>query len=91
MNKMFETEQSFKSFIATLNCLEKEQLPLYLTREDPLEVSVSDIKDFIDRVKAETNLDATVEFYTCDECGRLHMMIIVDEKEVQYGNLHLVQ
>lgn len=92
VNKMFETEKSFQAFIATLNCLDEENFPLCLNREDPMDLSIFDIKDFIERVKEETDLDVTIEFYTCDECGRLHMLIVIDEKEErEYGNLHLVQ
>ena len=91
MNKMFETEKSYQAFIATLNCLDSDDLPLCLNREDPMELSLIDIKDFIDNVKKDTELDATIQFYTCDECGRLHMMVIIDEKDRQFGDLHLVQ
>lgn len=93
MNKMFESESSYKSFIATINCLTEDALPFVLNREDPMELSLFDIKDFIERFKKDTELDVTVQLYMCDECGQLHMTIVIDEKESeeQFGKLHLVQ
>lgn len=90
--KLVGSEDGYKTLVKTMLQLSDEDFPVALSREDPMDLTVSDIKDFIDEFKKDTGLSAAVHLSECDRCDKLHMSIVINkDEEYNYGKLHLVQ
>ena len=86
------SEQGYKDFVNTMLELRDESFPIVLEREEPMDITLPQIKEFIDAFKRDTGLDITVHLSTCDNCNKLHFTIIVDLiEDINYGKLHIVQ
>ena len=92
MNKIVGSDKDYKDFVATVTELDDDDFPILIERKDPMSITVTDIKDFIDQFKNDTGLDVYFRLSTCDDCGQLHMCMVIDIKEeIQYGKLHIIQ
>jgi hypothetical protein len=86
------SEQGYKDFVNVMLELDDESFPIVLEREDPMEITLPEIKEFIDQFKKDTDLDVMINIGTCDNCDKLLFTIIVDLAEkINYGKLHVVQ
>jgi hypothetical protein len=69
-----------------------DDFPVMLEREDPMDLTLPEIQEFINKFKKDSGLDISFHIKTCDDCGQLHLSLIIDLKEqIQYGKLHLLQ
>lgn len=92
MNTIVGNEKDYKDFLSVLRELDDEDFPIMLEREDPMDITMPEIKEFIDMFKKDSGLDISFHIKTCDDCGQLHLTMVVDLKEsIQYGKLHILQ
>lgn len=92
MNNLVGSEKSYQEFVETMMEIDDQAFPILLEREEPMAITMPEIKEFMDRFKTDTDLDISIHLTTCDDCGRLHMTIVIDlPEDIRYGNLHLVQ
>jgi len=92
MSKIVSSEKDYMDLLRMMNSMDDDDFPILLEREDPEEITMVDVKEFIDKFKKDTGLDISFHLNTCDDCGRLHMTMAIDTREeYQYGKLHLLQ
>ena len=92
MDKVMGSKKDYEKLVTTMNNLSEDDFPIFLSRDDPMDVSMADIKEFLKNFQNDTNLDAYIQLNTCSICDKLHMMLAIDVKEEpSYGNLHLLQ
>lgn len=86
------SEEDYKLLVQSVLNTDEGNFPVLLSRDDPMHVTLPEIKEFIDKFKKDTGLDVTIHISTCDGCKELNMTIVIDLNEEQsYGKLHLIQ
>ena len=76
--KLFPSDyDKFKD--AMVEAAGQDDLPVMLElKTDISEFSFSDFQDLLTEFKYDTGLEMTGHFYTCPDCGMLHVMLEVD-------------
>ena len=79
-NPFFTLKKDYDEFTsAMMTAAENGGLPIALQHEEPETITISDIKQFLQRFKRDTGLDLEVRAYTCNNCDKLHCLLIVSE------------
>ena len=92
MNTIVGNEKDYNDLLAVINELDDDDFPIMLERENPMELTLPEIKEFMDKFKEDSGLDISFHIKTCDDCGQMHLTMVIDLKEeIQYGKLHLLQ
>ena len=78
--KLFPTD--YKKFTeAMIGAAEKDDLPVALQLDDIQDFTLKDIQDMFYEFHRDTSLEITGTLFTCDDCGRLHLLLRVDYPE----------
>ena len=82
VNGFFECVEDYNRFMTMVrNAAFENALPLAFQHTTPNRVSLEDMAEFSKMFKSETGLDIEFKVFTCDDCGELHIVMIIDYKE----------
>lgn len=82
LEKFFNNNKEYEDFIFSIELSKLlDNLPIVIEYEMPMNISMNDIKVFIDTFKEKTELDIEAKLYTCDKCNQLHMLFCIDYKD----------
>ena len=70
--------KTYRDFVEKMVGAEK---PVGLQMQEPDDLTFSDIKNFFNAFKHETGIDIKCTLFTCDDCDRLHMLLVVGEED----------
>lgn len=78
--RLFPTD--YENFVnAMIEAAEEDELPIMLQLDDIKDYTLKDIQDMFFEFKQDTGLDIEGHLFTCEECGRLHLLLEVDYPE----------
>ncbi len=84
--KLFPTDyEKFKETM--IAAAEEEELPIALQLNDTSKFTLKDFEDAFTEFERDTGLQITGSFFTCPDCGRLHVMVEVDYPEFEENTL----
>ena len=78
IEKLFGSDEEYREF---LNALEDVELPAMLEMLRPISMTMKDVKTFCDIFRADTGLTVRFMMYTCTDCGKLHMHMLIEDEE----------
>lgn len=79
-NPFFDCKNDYDEFVGTMMAAaENGDLPVALEHGHPDTITMNDVKRFSLQFKRDTGLDIEFRAYTCDNCDKLHCLLIVDE------------
>ena len=61
-----------------IDAAEEDNLPVGLQLDDIKDFTLKDIQELFYEFKRDTSLDITGHLFTCNECGRLHLLLEVN-------------
>lgn len=76
---------SQKGYDELVAAMQNAELPVCLQHEDPMNagITLNDLRDFSIQFREDSGLDIEFTFYTCTNCNRLHMLMIVKDPNEQ--------
>ncbi len=81
-NPFFVDKNAYDMFAEyMLSAADEGELPKCFDHQRPGKLTMQDIKRFSQKFKQDTGLSIEFRLMTCDNCDRLHCLIIVDEPE----------
>ncbi len=82
-SSFFDIQEEYESFIAAMrDAAANYNLPLALEYNSPADVTTADIRAFSLMFKKDTGLDIEFRFFTCNNCDRLHLVLVVGDREL---------
>ena len=80
IEKIVGSKQEFDTMVKDMG---NAILPVCLQHKDPIEagITLEDMREFSIEFKKASGLDLEFTLGTCDHCNRLHMFMIVKDKE----------
>ena len=83
----FMTKGQYTQFVsAMLEAKADNKLPIYLTHYEPMNITMTDVQEFINTFKEDTGLYIEIRATTCDCCGEVKLSMVVDTAENFYNN-----
>ena len=75
--KLFPTDyKKFKEMM--IEAAEENELPMAVELNDISKFTLTDLQDVCFEFNRDTSLNMRGEFFLCQECGQMHVMLIVD-------------
>ncbi len=82
-SSFFDSQEEYESFIAAMrDAAENYNLPLALEYNSPAGFTTDAIRAFSLMFKKDTGLDIEFRFFTCNNCDRLHLVLVVGDREL---------
>ena len=79
-NPFFPKKDGYDEFVkAMTQAARQNKLPLCLEHSSPEDLTINDIKQLSLAFRQGTGLSLECQLYTCQNCGRLHCNLIVDQ------------
>ena len=80
-NPFFSNKDGYDEFISAMTAAAQENnLPICLQHNDPERLAMKDIKQFSQVFMQDTGLNIEFQLSTCNDCGKLHCFMIVDQQ-----------
>lgn len=80
--KLFPTD--YRRFVESMmEATEKDSLPVTLQLDDLKDYTMMDLQDLFIEFQQDTNLGIIGQLHLCEDCGKMHLQLIVDHPEVK--------
>ena len=79
IEKFVGSREEFNGMVKTMK---QAELPVCLQHQDPIEagITLEDMRQFAIEFRNASGLNLEYQMSVCDNCDRLHLFMIIDEK-----------